>query len=265
MGTVNYDSPRNFVYSATMNLHCLGTAGYHPSETRQTSCYFIPSSGIVLDAGSGLFRLPPLIQTDHLDILLSHSHLDHICGLTFLLSVLYQHPVSEVRIWGEEQKLGAIRDHLFCESIFPVELEVHWNSVRAGERFTLNDQATVLPFALQHPGGSMGYRIDWADRSMAYVTDTTAAPDADYVSLVRGVDLLLHECNFRTNQDDWAIKTGHSSTLRVGQTAAAIAAAQTWLVHLNPLETGDDPVGIADAETYQPGIGAVCDQQVIQF
>ncbi|QDS88368.1 ribonuclease Z [Rosistilla ulvae] len=248
-----------------MKLHCLGTAGYHPSETRQTSCYFLPESGIVLDAGAGLFRLPSLIETDHLDILLSHSHLDHICGLTFLLSVVFQRPVSEVRVWGEPEKLAAIQSHLFSEAIFPVELDVQWKPVVAGHAFPLAGDSMVLPFALEHPGGSVGYRIDWPDRSMAYVTDTTADPTAEYVPVVRGVDLLLHECNFRASQDEWAIKTGHSSTDRVGRTAAAIAARQTWLVHLNPLETSDDPVGIADAESNCPGIGVAEDLQVIDF
>ncbi len=253
------------VYSASMKLHCLGTAGYHPSETRQTSCYFLPESGIVLDAGSGLFRLPSLIQTDHLDILLSHSHLDHICGLTFLLSVLYQHPVQRVRVWGDEAKLAAIKKHLFCESIFPVPLDVQWNRIVPGEAFSLGNDANVVPFALPHPGGSIGFRIDWPSASMAYVTDTTADPKADYVPIARGVDLLLHECNFRTSQDEWAIKTGHSSTRRVAETAAAIDAKQTWLVHLNPLETSDDPVGIADAKPYLSEIGVAQDLQVIDF
>ncbi|WP_197451895.1 MBL fold metallo-hydrolase [Rosistilla carotiformis] len=253
------------MYPADMKLHCLGTAGYHPSETRQTSCYLLPESGIVLDAGSGMFRLPPRIETDHLDILLTHSHLDHICGLTFLLSVLYQRPVATVRVWGDPEKLSAIQTHLFSESIFPVGLEVEWMPVLPGQSFSLKGDATVTPFSLEHPGGSIGYRIDWNDHSMAYVTDTTADPTADYVRIVRGVDLLLHECNFRTSQDEWAIKTGHSSTTRVGKTAAAIGAAQNWLVHLNPLETDDDPVGIADAKAWVDTIDTAQDLQVIDF
>ena len=96
-----------------MQLHCLGTAGYHPNEDRHTSCYFLPESGIVLDAGTGLFRLAELIETPTLDIVLSHAHLDHVAGLTFLLDVLYQRPVDRLRIWGEKEKLAAIEQHLF--------------------------------------------------------------------------------------------------------------------------------------------------------
>ncbi|HOT62947.1 MAG TPA: hypothetical protein PLU93_08795, partial [Treponemataceae bacterium] len=35
-------------------------------------------------------------------------------------------------------------------------------------------------FPLAHQGGSRGFRLDWPGHSMAYVTDTTATPDADY-------------------------------------------------------------------------------------
>jgi hypothetical protein len=42
-----------------MKLHCLGTAGYHPSDNRHTACFFLPDQGIALDAGSSVFRLHP--------------------------------------------------------------------------------------------------------------------------------------------------------------------------------------------------------------
>ena len=73
-----------------MRLHCLGTVGYHPNDSSHTSCYFLPQSGILLDAGTGIFRLAKLIETDSLDVLLSHAHLDHSFGLTFLLDVLFE-------------------------------------------------------------------------------------------------------------------------------------------------------------------------------
>ena len=68
-----------------MRLHFLGTAGYHPNRRRDTACLMIPEAGILLDAGTGIFRARDLIGTPTLDIFLSHVHLDHSVGLTFLL------------------------------------------------------------------------------------------------------------------------------------------------------------------------------------
>ena len=73
-----------------MKLLLLGTGGYHPSELRHTACLMLPTEGIILDAGTAMFRVRDHIQTDSLEILLSHAHLDHIVGLTFLFDVLHQ-------------------------------------------------------------------------------------------------------------------------------------------------------------------------------
>ncbi len=102
-----------------MKIHCLGTAGYHPNDTRQTSCYYLPEAGIALDAGTGTYRLPKVLAGKSLNILLSHAHLDHTAGLTFLLDVLANHPLEQIQIWGESDKLAAVREHLFHPLIFP--------------------------------------------------------------------------------------------------------------------------------------------------
>lgn len=247
-----------------MQLHCLGTSGYHPNEQRQTSCYFVPEAGLVLDAGTGIFRLPSLICTDRLDILLSHAHLDHVVGLTFLLSVLYQRPVKTVRVWAQRGKIDAIREHLFATNMFPVPLDVQWIALEERTPDLLG-ASQVRWFPLEHPGGSAGYRIDWPGHGLAYVSDTVADPIADYVSLIRGVDLLLHECNFRDEQRMWAEKTGHSWTSRVASVAKVAGVKKLALVHLNPLETGPDPVGIESAQQVFPHTVVAADKMVLDF
>ncbi|MCO8120218.1 MBL fold metallo-hydrolase [Stieleria sp. TO1_6] len=226
-----------------MQLHCLGTAGYHPNEHRHTSCYFLPESGILLDAGTGLFRLPPLIQTDSLDILISHAHLDHIAGLTFLLDVLYQRPVQQLRIWGEQEKLDAIRQHLFCDLIFPVQLDAQWCPLDGRQPLKIGGgpagPATVTWRAQQHPGGSLGFRLDWerepARTRLLYLTDTTGDDSQAAIDWYRGADLMLHECYFPASHRELAIKTGHTWTQRLAEIAAAAEPAELIMTHVNPL------------------------------
>jgi len=100
---------------------------------------------------------------------------------------------------------------------------------------------------------------------MAYVTDTTAAKDAKYVDPIRGVDLLVHECNFRDGQEEWAEKTGHSSTTPVAELARAAGAKRLVLVHLDPLDESDDPVGIAAARKIFPATEIGYDGMVVEF
>ncbi len=240
-----------------MKLHCLGTAGYHPNETRHTSCYFVPEAGLVLDAGSGLFRLTDLIQTRHLDILISHAHLDHIVGLTFLLDVLHRRaevgrPVESLRIFGQRAKLDAIRTHLFSDLIFPVPLSADWIAIDDQPRFQAG--GAEIAWRIQpHPGDSLGYRIDWPGHRLIYATDTSGQiGDADVQWCVQAgpegesepkrPDLLIHECYFRDSHQEWAKQTGHSWTGRVAEVAGRVRPRRLLLTHLNPLETAADPI-----------------------
>jgi ribonuclease Z len=134
-----------------MDVLLLGTAGYHPSETRQTTCVFLPEAGIVLDAGTGLFRLREHLATRSLDIFLSHAHLDHIVGLTFLLGVLWQKEVERIRLFGDGSKLAAVRQHLFDEALFPVAPS--FEAVPIAPGLVLEDGVKVTHFPLAHPIG----------------------------------------------------------------------------------------------------------------
>ncbi len=258
-----------------MQLHCLGTAGYHPNETRHTSCYFLPESGLVLDAGTGMFRLPSLIQTDTIDILLSHAHLDHIVGLTFLLGIVYQRPVERVRVWGEAEKLAAVQNLLVNECIFPAQLPVTWHAIDAnqalGEHLSLDIAGARVTWRPQtHPGGSVAYRIDWPsptpgsarERSLVYATDTTGATDPEILRWMHGADVLLHECNFHDHQRDWAVKTGHSYPERVAEVSRCVQPLQVFLTHISPI----DPISL---EQPDPRFSVPCeivdDNQIIEF
>jgi ribonuclease BN (tRNA processing enzyme) len=235
-----------------MQLHCLGTAGYHPNETRHTSCYFLPASGIVLDAGSGAFRLADLIETETVDILLSHAHLDHTVGLTFLLDVLYQceqrkKPVSNLRVWGEAAKLAAVQDHLLSDLIFPADLACEWRAIDELSSFKIGN-CTVDWRHQEHPGGSVAYRLDWqvgdGRKRLVYASDTSGDLSDDHADWSRGSDVLLHECYFRNSSATWAEKTGHAWTDRVADVALKSNPKHLLLTHINPLEAGNDPVEI---------------------
>jgi ribonuclease Z len=226
-----------------MKLLLLGTGGYHPCERRQTACLMLPEAGIVLDAGTGFFRVRDRLATRTLDIFITHAHLDHVVGLTYLLSTTWQRPLERVTVHGAADKLVAIREHLLADELFPAPLKCAWQPLE-GAGISLG-KACISHFPLAHPGDSVGYRLDWPDRSLAYVTDTTASADADYVEKIRGVDVLIHECNFRDEQSEWAIQTGHSFATAVGQVAAKAGVKKLVLVHFDSLDSADEPIEIA--------------------
>ncbi len=247
-----------------MQLHFLGTTGYHPNRLRDTACFMIPEHGIILDAGTGIFRARDLIQTPTLQIFLTHTHLDHVVGLTYLLDVLYQKSLKSVTVYVDPSKRAAIENHLFNEQIFPVRPVFEFADLGTGA-IALPGQGTLTSFPLQHPGGCLGFRLDWPQSSLAYVTDTTADLKADYVQKIKGVKTLIHECYFPDGCEEHATLTGHSCLTPVAQVAKASGAKKTYLVHLSPLDESESFLDLKSVSSLCSTLEIPEDGQVVNL
>jgi ribonuclease BN (tRNA processing enzyme) len=73
-----------------MEITFLGTAGWMPNDQRETASIAVRvgSSLILLDAGTGIRRLvtDPALHggVESIHVMLSHFHLDHVVGLSYL-------------------------------------------------------------------------------------------------------------------------------------------------------------------------------------
>ncbi len=76
--------------------------------------------------GIWMFRAGDQLQTDTLDIFLSHAHLDHVVGLTFLFDVLWQREMEHVRVHAEPEKIDTLQRNLFAPLLFPVAPPIQW-------------------------------------------------------------------------------------------------------------------------------------------
>ncbi|MBN2474513.1 MAG: MBL fold metallo-hydrolase [Pirellulales bacterium] len=246
-----------------MKVVLLGTTGYHPNDRRHTPCMLIPECGVMLDAGTAMYRAGRFLQTSELDIFLTHAHLDHVIGLTYLFSVMRAHSLQRITVHGDAAKLAAIDRHMFAEELFPKRPP--YESRPLADEVSLPLHGRLTHFPLRHQGGSIGYRLDWPGRSMAYVTDTIAADDAEYLEKIRDVDLLIHECYFPDASADWAQTTGHSCTSPVARVARKARVGRLVLVHLNPLSTEDDPIGLDAARAIFPATELGDDLMELEF
>ncbi len=134
-----------------MKLLFLGTAGYHPSETRHTSCLMLPEVGVVLDAGSGMFRVRDRLATSTLDIFLTHAHLDHVWGVSFLFDTCYGKSLERVTLHAEAAKLASVQTHLLSEELFPAKLP--FVACPLKEPVPLPGGGKLIHFPLDHPRG----------------------------------------------------------------------------------------------------------------
>lgn len=240
-----------------MRVQILGSGGYFPNERRHTACYYLPESAAVLDAGTGAFRLLDRLTSDELDVFLTHAHLDHICGLTYLLLPMAQGQLRSVRVYGPAATLEAVRTHLFSQPVFPVMPEFSFCPLEEHPQVQLRDGALLTHQPLtSHPGGSSAFRIDWAQtstrpaRSLAYVTDTVV--DDSYTRMIQGAEVLLHECYFSDEMAEWADKTGHSHTSSVARLAQQAGVGRLCLIHVNPQQSIADPIRLEVARAIFP-------------
>ncbi len=247
-----------------MKVILLGTGGYFPTSRRHTACLMLPEVGVVLDAGSGMCCLGDYLQTHRLDVFLTHAHLDHVAGLTYLVNIAPPDVLQRTTVHGEAAKLRAVREHLFAEPIFPVAPPFRFEPLVDGP-MPLPGGGTLTHFPLVHPGGSLGFRLDWPRTSLAYVTDTTAAVDADYVAKIRGVDLLVHEAYFADDANELPAITGHSALMPVAEVAAAAKVGRLVLVHIDPCISGDSAFDLAAARRIFPSTELGVDRMELEF
>lgn len=237
-----------------MQIVLLGAGGYHPNSRRHTACVMLPEIGVVFDAGTGAFRIPAHLATDRLDIFLSHTHLDHVFGLTSLIGLFDGDDASRMTVHAEPDKLDTIRDHLFSPLLFPVQPNFTMAPLADTVEVTGGGLVTSFPL-VGHPGGTSGFRLDLPDgKSVAYITDTIADIDADYTRRIKGVDLLIHEAYFEDDRRKLADLTGHSCLSDVVTIAESAGVEQLVLVHMNPRDDRDDPLDLSDAAERLPSV-----------
>ena len=251
-----------------MKLVLLGTSGYFANDIRHTACMMLPEVGVVLDAGTGTYRVADYLTADflatgRLDVFLTHAHLDHVIGLTYLLGILPSDVLQRSTVYGDGEKLAAIRTHLFSEPLFPVPPKFELRPLTGEVSLSKNGKLSYFP--LQHPGGSIGYRLDWPGSSLAYVTDTRAKADSPYVEQIRGVNVLVHEAYFPDGADEMAELTGHSCLSDVAQVAAAAEVGLLVLVHVDPNLKQDSDLDLRPAKKIFAATMLGTDRMEIDF
>jgi ribonuclease BN (tRNA processing enzyme) len=247
-----------------MRVEFFGTSGFHPNAERHTAGIFLPDAApgaaFLLDAGTGTWRLTERPLPAHLHIFLTHSHLDHVVGLTFLIDVCYQGNI-DVTLYGEQSALDTVCNVLFDSPLFPLPFEHKMVALEPNHPIEVEGvEVSISP--LTHPNHSYAYRLKWPDRSLAYVTDTLG--DGAYFDFIRGVDLLIHERNFPDRLRDIAEASGHCTTSDLVAAAQDSGAKTVVATHFNPLTTSD-PLLEDDVYSLIPGVIAAKDEMVLEF
>jgi phosphoribosyl 1,2-cyclic phosphodiesterase len=218
----------------------------------------------ICDAGSGirelgkdlLTRQPPPRQ---LHLLISHTHWDHIQGFPFFAPVYM--PATQIHVYGRHDDLnspyhllsGQMSSDYFPVSFRDLGASIVDDHLDYGQKTI--DGVLVRSFALNHPGGCLGFSFEKDGRKIVYATDTELEiapgdvfPDWQNAGPLRhfsealaeaaqGADLLILDAQYDDPEYATKKKWGHSSCYSATDLAIQAGVKSLALFHHDPEST----------------------------
>ncbi|MEM9487605.1 MAG: MBL fold metallo-hydrolase [Myxococcota bacterium] len=256
----------------------------------QTSCVEVRSSTnecLIVDAGTGLRELGRKLAREqmgsgpkHYHIFLSHVHWDHIQGLPFFEPAYIEgNKISMYALRNAADEIqhvisGITRQefwHIPLESV-PADFEFH--EVVPGRPIQI-DPFDIRPILLNHPMGSVGYRMNCDDTGFAYISDTApfdrvlhkqhflpgpgdlttedrdklSAIRGDLVATLRGTDTVVYDTHFLPEEYEQFPHWGHSTPDHALDVCVGNDVRRVVLYHHAPAHT--DAIMDEIAVTYR--------------
>lgn len=214
-----------------------------------TACVHVALSddtNIILDAGTGIRSLGKVLaKTDSpIHILLSHNHWDHIQGFPFFVPIyMLGRKISVTPGLTEIKEKDAFLQQM-TGSYFPVPKEAISADIVI-EEYVQNEwligSAKIARLPINHPGGGSCYSITEGTKKIAYVTDNELYPPykkstdfLDFVSFVKGADLLIHDAQYVVQDMPAKSGWGHSVAEEAIKLALAADVKQLALYSHDP-------------------------------
>ncbi len=239
-----------------LKIHFLGTRGSIPVDAEQyrifggaTVCTLIKTEtqNIILDAGSGFLNLEDYITVNEntvLDILISHTHLDHIIGL--LSSRLMFNNKIKINIYGKTRNGLTIKEQintLMQAPTWPVNTDYFSPNVRFIEIF---DELCIGNFKINikegnHAGGASLYKLLYDNKKIIYATDFEIN-ETSILSLIdfsKNADFIICDGQYSDDYKLQKVGFGHSSWQDAVKSAKIANCKNMCIFHHDPYSTDE--------------------------
>ena len=203
---------------------------------------------IVLDLGTGLrFWGATLDRSTPFSgsALVTHMHWDHVQGLPFFTPVLQ--PGARFDVYGppqaEEGSLADAFNQLMRPPFFPVRSADLLGDIQFHDCCSTElelDGAKVMVRPVPHVGLTNGYRVELGGVTVAYLSDHQMPVDGsgsiadDVLDLCDGVDLLIHDAQYTTEEFPARATWGHCTVDYAVHVAKGAGARRLALFHHDP-------------------------------
>ena len=189
-----------------MKLQVMGCSGGVGEGLRTTT--LLVDEDVLIDAGTGLGDLSLEAMASIRHIFLTHSHLDHVTSIPFLVDTLFDKIKQPIIVHGLAETIDALKKHIFNNIIWPdfsrlpnsESPVMQYKVMRPGEIVEINHRKIEM-IAVNHIVPAVGYRLESATGSFAFSGDTTSN-DNFWQALNQhpDLDLLLVESAFSNKE-----------------------------------------------------------------
>lgn len=197
-----------------MKLKVLGSSGAeYPGHS---SPAFLIDSSLLLDGGTIGSCLGEDAQWKIKEILITHSHLDHIKAIPFLAdNMIIKNKRHSITLSGIAATLKALRENLLNDKLWPdftkisaaIEPVIKLRSISPGKSFRVNGY-TCTGYLVNHTVPAVGYIVsDRKGRTLLYTGDT-GPTEAIWKAAGHSTTVVI-EVSFPNGMEALAAKTGH--------------------------------------------------------
>ncbi len=225
-----------------MKLRVLGSSGAEVPGYGLSA--FLVNDSLLLDAGAATQSLTLEEQKKIKDILITHSHLDHIKDIAFLAdNLILDNHVATINVYALRETIDAIRTYILNDIIWPDFTKIpsedspvlKFVPITPGQKFKIGDY-NITPLPVKHSVPAVGYLVNTASASFVYTGDTGPS-DALWEALINiDLQLLIIEVSFPDSMRDMAVMTGHlcPSLLRDQLSRCQISCERVLVTHIKP-------------------------------
>ena len=186
-------------------------------SARQHLMSIIIDDRVAIDAGSLAFSCSDIQRRDVRDIVLTHTHLDHIAGLPLYVDDLFASLRAPIRIHATAEMIEILERDIFNWEVYPRFSElsndygpvIEYVEFERGSKFSVQN-LNIVSIPVNHKVLASGYIISDDGTSVA-ITGDTAETDEIWIALNAIPDLkaLLVECAFPNELNDLAAVSNH--------------------------------------------------------
>ena len=255
-----------------MRLRVLGCSGGIGGRHLRTTSLLLDAD-ILVDAGTGVcdLSLAQLASIDH--IFLTHSHLDHIATIPFIVDTVGQMRDTPLVVHALPATIEILRNHIFNWKVWPDFSEIPskenptlvFEPIEVGQFVEVKGRRIgALP--ANHVVPAVGYQIDSGDGSLVFTGDTSVN-DALWpiINRIQNLKYLIIECAFCNRERDLAYVAKHlCPSMLAAELARLERQVDIFITHLKP---GEIELTMAEIEEYagQYRPRMLQNNQVIEF